>query len=87
MLRDKLSARSRRGQRNRERFKGEDDLRDLGFGSRVSQESCKRLLNRDGSFNVDRTGLSFFQSINLYHSLLTMSWGQFQVVLLLAYTG
>ncbi|MGE3801887.1 MAG: ion channel [Candidatus Kapaibacterium sp.] len=62
-----------------------EDLRDLGFGSRVSEESSERLLNRDGSFNVERTGLSFFQSLNLYHSLLTMSWNRFYLSLLLGY--
>ncbi|HYQ95875.1 MAG TPA: hypothetical protein VER38_02595 [Candidatus Eisenbacteria bacterium] len=34
----------------------EQDLRDLGFGSVVASESRLRLLNRDGTFNVDRSG-------------------------------
>ena len=80
MLRDKFNSRPRRSLRNRD-----DDLRDLGFGSRVSTETKTRLLNRDGSFNVNRTGLSFLQSLNLYHSLLTMSWGRFHGVLIGAY--
>lgn len=80
MLRDKLNVRTRRSHRNRD-----DDLRDLGFGSRVSTETRKRLLNRDGSFNVDRTGLSFLQSLNFYHSLLTMSWWRFHGVLIGTY--
>ena len=54
-----------------------EDLNDLGFGSRVVEESKLRLLNRDGSFNVARTGLSFFQSLHLYQSVLTMSWSRF----------
>ena len=54
-----------------------DETRDLGFGSVVSGESRQRLLNRDGSFNVARDGLSFWESLNLYHSLLTMSWLKF----------
>ncbi len=54
-----------------------DENRDLGFGSRVSDESQKRLLNQDGSFNVARTGLSFWASLNPYHALLTMSWSKF----------
>lgn len=49
----------------------EDQNHDLGFGSVVASESRQRLLNRDGSFNVDRTGLSFWSSFSLYHSLLT----------------
>ena len=55
----------------------EQDLRDLGFGSVVSRESQQRLLNRDGSFNVERRGLGFFSSFSLYHALLTVSWVHF----------
>jgi len=32
---------------------------DLGFGSVIARESRRRLLNRDGSFNVRRAGLNF----------------------------
>jgi len=55
----------------------EQDLRDLGFGSVVSSRSHQRLLNRDGSFNVERRGLGFLNSLSLYHLLLTMPWWQF----------
>jgi inward rectifier potassium channel len=55
----------------------EQDLRDLGFGSVVSRESQQRLLNRDGSFNVERKGLSLVETISPYHLLLTMSWWRF----------
>jgi len=55
----------------------QEDLKDLGFGSRVSNQSAERLLNKDGSFNVQRSGLSFFTSLSPYHSLLTMSWWKF----------
>src|SRR5580765_6962544 len=51
--------------------------RDLGFGSVVSRESRQRLLNRDGSFNVSRSGLGFFESFAPYHLLLTMTWTSF----------
>jgi len=55
----------------------EQDLRDLGFGSVVSRESRQRLLNRDGSFNVERKGLTLMASISPYHLLLTMRWSRF----------
>ena len=55
----------------------EQDLRDLGFGAVVSRESQQRLLNRDGSFNVRRTGLRFWSSFSAYHALLTIQWWQF----------
>ena len=58
----------------------EQDLRDLGFGTVVSRESHQRLLNRDGSFNVERRGLHFWSSFSLYHALLTMPWWQFILV-------
>jgi inward rectifier potassium channel len=58
----------------------EQDLRDLGFGSVVSRESHQRLLNRDGSFNVERRGLHFWSSFSLYHALLTMPWWQFSLL-------
>jgi inward rectifier potassium channel len=51
--------------------------RDLGFGAVVSRESRERLLNRDGSFNVARYGLGFFESFAPYHLLLTISWTGF----------
>ncbi len=52
-----------------------EEERDLGFGSVVARENRGRLLNRDGSFSVARTGLGFWTSISPYHALLTMSWG------------
>ncbi len=65
--------------------KANDGLNDLGFGSRVSAESRLRLLNRDGSFNVSRSGLSFFQSLHFYRSLLEMSWWRFYLIIGVAY--
>ncbi|HYV73595.1 MAG TPA: ion channel [Candidatus Binatia bacterium] len=55
----------------------DQDLRDLGFGAVVSRESQQRLLNRDGSFNVERKGLSFWSSFSAYHAMLTMPWWEF----------
>lgn len=52
----------------------EERERDLGFGTVVSRESEQRLLNRDGSVNVHREGIGFWEQINLYQALLTMSW-------------
>jgi inward rectifier potassium channel len=53
------------------------DMRDLGFGSVVTRESRRRLLNRDGGFNVMRSGLGYLASLSPYHALLTMSWRRF----------
>lgn len=66
-------------------IRSEEETRDLGFGSVVSRESRLRLLNRDGTFNVARTGLNFWSSLNLYHSLLTISWWKFYALVTLFY--
>lgn len=58
-----------------------EEIRDLGFGSVVSSESRSRLLNRDGSFNVRRTGLGFWASLNLYHAFLTATWPAFLLLM------
>ena len=66
-------------------IESEDDERDLGFGSVVAGQSRRRLLNADGSFNVERTGLSIVTSLNAYHTLLSMSWSTFLGLVLLLY--
>jgi len=63
----------------------DQDLRDLGFGAVVSRESKTRLVNRDGSFNVERSGLSFWQWFSPYHFMLTISWWQFFAITTGAY--
>ena len=55
---------------------------DLGLGSKVAQESQERFLNKDGTFNVKRRGLSFLRSLSLYHWLLTMSWTRFILLII-----
>jgi inward rectifier potassium channel len=55
----------------------QDDFRDLGFGTEVARGTRRRLLNRDGSFNVVLEGLDPFASMSLYHWLLTISWPKF----------
>jgi len=59
--------------------------RDLGFGSVVAGQSRERLLNADGTFNVRRTGMPVLTSLSLYHTLLTMKWRTFLLLVLLLY--
>lgn len=54
---------------------------DLGFGSIVPRDTRRRLLNRDGSFNVRREG----QAISPYHFLLTVTWPKFLGIVVLTY--
>lgn len=62
-----------------------DADRDLGFGSVVAGQSQQRLLNSDGTFNVQRSGLSYLSSLNIYHSLLSLTWRSFLGLVLLLY--
>src|SRR6185437_6264664 len=57
-----------------------EEPKDLGFGSVVGGEREKRLLNRDGTFNVERRGLPFLQSWSIYHTALSTTWTRFLAV-------
>lgn len=61
-----------------------DEFRDLGLGTKVSNQP-ERMINRDGSFNVERRGLPFFQSLSVYHTLIRISWLQFNILLVLSF--
>lgn len=65
----------------------EERPRDLGLGVRSAALGRLRQLNRDGSFNVARTGLGFFASLNLYHQLLTMRWLTFYAAMFGAFVA
>ncbi|HEY0031184.1 MAG TPA: ion channel [Bacteroidia bacterium] len=60
--------------------KAED--KELGFGSKTSAQKT-RLINKDGSFNIDRIELSGWGSTSIYHALVTMSWRRFNFIVLL----
>lgn len=49
---------------------------DLGLGTKV-----KRLVNKNGSFNVKRVGLGF-STVNLYQELVKMSWAKFLLLVI-----
>ena len=63
----------------------EEDLHDLGFGAVVARESRERLLNKDGTFNVERRGRGFLASISPYHALITMPWRAYFALVVGAY--
>ena len=62
-----------------------DVTQDFGLGSRVVQKSKLRFLNRDGSFNVRRRGQSLLRSLNPYHTLLSIPWTKFFLVVIASY--
>ncbi len=51
-------------------------IKNTGFGEQASQQG-DRLINRDGSFNVRKRGLGFFDQLSYYHAFVSMSWLQF----------
>lgn len=63
-----------------------EDKNDLGFGSRLSQQANSRMMNRDGTFNVDRDGMSIVKSMSMYHWLITISWTKFLTMMAAFYS-
>lgn len=59
-------------------------LDDLGFGPQPVVKS-QPLINKDGSPNVVRRGLPFFNTADNYHRLITMSWLKFWVMVISGY--
>ncbi|MEM8993275.1 MAG: ion channel [Acidobacteriota bacterium] len=53
--------------------------RELGFGSVVARHG-ERLLNRDGTFNVRRSGYPWWRGASPYHWLLDLRWRSFFAV-------
>lgn len=64
--------------RKRKRFN------DLGLGTRENTGGY-RAINKDGSFNVKKVNVPFFERLNFFHSLITMPWTKFLGVILLWY--
>ena len=61
-----------------------DDVQDLGLGQRVADQG-RRMLNRNGTFNVAREGVPFVRAFSPYHALLAISWPRFYGVVVAAY--
>ena len=58
---------------------------EVGFGKAGERGRTRRLLNRNGTFNIERTGISPICSLSLYHILITASWPIFFAILAIAY--
>ncbi|XZF15374.1 ion channel [Chitinophagaceae bacterium MMS25-I14] len=67
----------------RHKFKNIDNT---GFGPNSSTEGA-RLVNKDGSVNLRKSGLPFYERISIYHSLLRMSRPKFFGTIFLLYTS
>jgi len=49
--------------------------KEFGFGNQL--EGKLRLINKDGTFNVNRKGLPLNESFHLYHYLISINWALF----------
>ncbi|MCB9447282.1 MAG: potassium transporter [Flavobacteriales bacterium] len=52
---------------------------ELGFGTKTSGQRS-RLINRNGSFNIRRVEQSRWKSSSLYHTLITLHWWKFNLI-------
>lgn len=62
----------------------EDEFKDYGLGRKFSDKR-QRIISKDGSFNIRRTGMPWWLSFSMYHELLSMSWTRFNLFVLLTY--
>ena len=61
-----------------------EDAPEFGFGNNANN-AHQRVLNPDGSANIVRIGGNKFSLINIYHSLVTMSWARFFLIVSCSY--
>lgn len=60
------------------------EFQDLGFGTKLVADKV-RLLNHDGSFNVERRGIPRYWAQNTYQVLINMNWPLFILTVLFLY--
>lgn len=61
-----------------------EEVTDLGIGNKVL-DSDQRIVTKEGKFNIERRGISFFKSFSIYHYLISISWLKFCSLILLVY--
>lgn len=64
--------------------KKKEEYNDLGLGTKTTTNAF-RSLNKDGSFNVKKTNIPFFERFNFFHYLMSISWLKFFSLILLGY--
>ncbi len=57
---------------------------DFGLGDKSSSKGY-RALNKDGTFNIKKTNIPFFERLNFFHTLVTMKWSHFFAFILIGY--
>lgn len=69
---------------NKQAAKGKAAAADLGLGDKVGRKPGVRLINQDGSFNIERRGESIFSP---YQQLVEMRWRSFLLLIFFTYLG
>ncbi len=64
----------------RARIKGKE----FGFGNSAIGKN-QRILNKDGSFNVKRNGLSIFDQFSFFHWMINTRWSHFLGIVVLCF--
>lgn len=64
--------------------KEKQEFSDFGLGEKSSSKGF-RALNKDGSFNIEKTNIPFLERLNFFHTLVTMKWSHFFGYILLGY--
>lgn len=59
---------------------------DTGFGSNTNTVGG-RFINKDGSFNMRKEGLPFWQTFSIYHTMLNLPRWKFAMAIVLSYLG
>ncbi|OUS13396.1 K+ channel, inward rectifier [Nonlabens dokdonensis] len=62
----------------------EKKYNDFGLGEKPETDGY-RAVNKDGSFNIVKTNIPFFEKLNFFHNLVTMSWSYFFLYILIGY--
>jgi inward rectifier potassium channel len=65
-------------------FNKVNEYRNSGFGTKTDHEP-DRLLNQDGSLNVKKTGMNFFDHFSIFHFLVTANWFTFNIIVIGSY--
>ncbi|WP_420384782.1 ion channel [Roseivirga sp.] len=58
---------------------------ELGFGEKGYSKNT-RLITSGGDFNVKKSGMGFWQSLDVYHELIAMKWLNFMLLITLIFT-
>jgi len=65
-------------------FKKINEYKSSGFGSKIDHQP-ERFINYNGSVNVKKIGLSFFDHFSVFHFLVTINWLTFNSLVIASY--